>query len=266
MIALLNFGFERGGEVPRCERIGDAFITRRFAVYCPKAIAGINSLPRTLHTRVFQIQMPKRKHDEQIDEFEPDRLNEWAERTRDDHAIFALRNAGKVAEMYERRSKLFPRSDKEDGRPVTDDRLRDILAPLYAIAAVIDREAGCPVATPGLDQFAEVQAGLRHSDDTEDDIAMAVHALFEWAIPRWEHGKVLMQVPEAIQLFKSAQIGWATEPARAKSLLRKLGGENKPDWWMGKTTRGYVYYEADLTDLVERYPIAGVPACPKEKR
>jgi hypothetical protein len=56
-------------------------------------------------------------------------------------------------------------------------------------------------------------------------------------------------------VFKDAEIEWAVDPAKAKSLLRKLNGVNRPTWWDGKTRRGYVFYKAELDDLIERHPI-----------
>src|SRR5438309_771787 len=118
--------------------------------------------------------------------------------------------------------------------------------PLYAVAAVIDHEAGHLVATPRLDEFAAMQAGSRNSDPASDDWAVAAHALFDWATPRWQDGKVVIKTAEAIELFKSAEIDWVTDSARAKSLLRKLGGQNRTIWRMERSIRGYVFYQSEL--------------------
>lgn len=266
VISILNAGFERGGCVPRSIPTGDTWVTRRFSVYSPKAIAGISHLPHTLHTRVFQVDMPKRKASEPIQAFEPDRLAHPAEALRDDQAIFALRNATQIAEMYAGRSKLVACSDASAKSPIPD-RLRDILAPLYAIAAVIDLEAGALLATPGLDGFAAIQAGSRDSDPVFVDYAIALHALSAWAVPQWRNGKVLIKTQEAVLLFKANEIGWASDSARTQTLLRKLGGRNQTDWWKGELTRGYVFQQAELQDLVERHPIrAEEPLCQKQER
>jgi hypothetical protein len=257
VIAILNAGFERGGVVQRCELAGDRWTIREFGVYCPKAIAGISTLPRTLNSRVFQIEMPKKKETEKIDSFEPDRLAPWAEETRDDLARFALMNTGKILELYQGRSELVPRSI--NGVVRLDDRLRDILAPLYVVAAVIDLEAGALGATADLERFAAIQAGARRSDPAGDEYALAAHLLFDWAASRWREDRVLIQTSDAINLFRSGEIDWATDSAGAKSLLRKLGGINSPTWWgdesARKTTRGYVFRRSELQDIVERHPI-----------
>jgi hypothetical protein len=77
----------------------------------------------------------------------------------------------------------------------------------------------------------------------------------------------VIRTDEAIGVFRSVEIDWATESAKAKSLLRKLGGQNRSEWWLGKPTRGFVFSEAELRDLVERHPIRlEVPLCSEEKR
>jgi hypothetical protein len=102
---------------------------------------------------------------------------------RDQLAVFALRNAGVIAELYEARSTLLP-IQVEGSSALIGDRLRDILFPMYAVAAAIDREAGQLIATSELDDFAAAQAGLRESDG--GDQAVAVHALFNFAELRWD--------------------------------------------------------------------------------
>jgi hypothetical protein len=259
VIAILNAGFERGGSVPRMIPQGDKWKTRRFNVYCPKAIAGLSRLPRTLETRVFQIAMPKRKPTEKIDPFEPDRLIKWAKTMQDDQAIFALRHATQIAEVYAARSELIPTGLG------ADDRLRDILAPLYALAAIIDREAGELVATPGLDQFAAWQAHLRGSDTSADGNAVAAHALFDWWERRGSSGSVVIRTEEAVALFKSVDI--EIDLRMTKALLRSLGGRNGAAWRDGRTIRGYVFDWAELQDLVDRHPLPREAApCGEEKR
>jgi hypothetical protein len=130
------------------------------------------------------------------------------------------------------------------------------------VAAVIDHEAGNLMATPELDRFATVQAGGRQTDSASEDYAIAARALFEWASTRWHSGKVVIKTDEAIRIFKSAEIDWAADSAKAKSLLRKLGGQNKSVWWREETIRGYVFYQIDLQDVVDRHPISTeVPSC-----
>jgi hypothetical protein len=255
LLSLLNAGFERGGQVPRMVPAQDGWRRQTFEAYCPKAVAGISQIPRVLQTRVLQFEMRRKKKHEVTQPFQPDRLTNWAATVRDNMAIFSLRYATVIAQLYEARDKIVP-SGGVDGRPVFDDRLRDILAPIYTIAAVIDHAAGRLIATSEVDSFANLQAGARNSESV-GDYAIAAHALFEWAERRqWnDKDKVAVRTDEAMEVFKNAEIAWVTESAKAHSLLRKLGGVNKTVWRNGKAVRAYEFDKTELQDLVERNPI-----------
>jgi hypothetical protein len=253
LISLLNAGFERGGQVARMIPAADGWKRQTFDVYSPKIIAGINQIPRVLQTRVLHIEMRKKKPTEKRQSFKPDRQANRLAKIRDDSALFALRNAPTIAQMYEARDELVPTSGHE-GKTIFDDRLRDILAPIYALAAVVDHQAGDLIATLEVNRFAELQAGARNSDSA-GDYALAVHAVFEWAETRWQDGEVLIRTDEAVDVFRAAEIEWALSRAKALDLLRKLGGRNIVKWRDRKTQRGYIFVRAELQDLVERNPI-----------
>jgi len=265
LIGILNAGFERGAQVRRMTPVGEVWAVRPFGVYGPKVIAGINQIPRPLQTRAFRIEMRKKKNSEEIRSFRPDRLMKWAAKRRDDLAIFALQNAEQITELYDKRDELVPKRS-EGGNTVFDDRLRDIFAPLYAMAAIVDEQAGKQVAISQLNQFVQIQAGARDSEGAGDYV-LAAHALWNWAK---EHsngqGKILIKTKQAQRLFEAAEIDWAAQDsARAKSLLRKLGGINDVAWLDGSTQRGYVFNKTELQDLVERNPLSAT-CIPSKKR
>jgi hypothetical protein len=60
--SLLNAGFERGAQVPRCVNKGEEI--KEYAVFCPKAFAGIGSLPDTVTDRCVPIRLRKKRRDE----------------------------------------------------------------------------------------------------------------------------------------------------------------------------------------------------------
>ena len=263
--AILNAGFQRGAKVPRMEAVGKQWKLRAFDVYSPKIISGINQVPRTLQTRSFRIEMRKRKKSEHILPFSPDRLEAWSANRRDDMAILALRNAKKIARLYARRDDLVPKQN-EDGDVVFDDRLRDIFAPLYVMAKIVDDDLGEPAATSQLYQFLLLQAGARDAEGVGDYV-LAVHALWNWAKDRWDqNGNVMIQTHEAQTLFDQAEIDWAaTDKAKTKTLLRKLGGTNDSHWWGNRTRRGYWFSKSELQDLVERNPLSSTPIDRKKR-
>src|SRR5262249_3922358 len=113
LLGILNGGFERGAQVPRIESDGKKQTLKKFDIYSPKVVAGISQIPRVLLTRVFQIEMRKRKKGEKITSFEPDRREKWASRVRDNLSIFALQKSKEIAEKYAERSKIVPRKSKD---------------------------------------------------------------------------------------------------------------------------------------------------------
>jgi hypothetical protein len=120
--SLLNAGFERGAKVPRCLNRGSAI--HDYEVFCPKAFAGIGSLPDTITDRCIPIRLRKKRRDESVERFrkreckkigEPirERLEAWS---RDEKVIAALRSA------------------RLDAPDALSDRQADICEPLLAIA------------------------------------------------------------------------------------------------------------------------------------
>jgi hypothetical protein len=62
--AILNAGHRRGSRVPRC--VGQDQEIQEFAVFCPKVLAGIGSLPDTVADRAVPIRLERKKPDEKV--------------------------------------------------------------------------------------------------------------------------------------------------------------------------------------------------------
>jgi Protein of unknown function (DUF3631) len=86
---VLNMGHRRGGKATICVGQGPNIATKRFDVFCPKAIAGIGRLPDTVAGRSVPIRLKRKAGDEQVERFrrrlvegETDKLRqllaEWA--------------------------------------------------------------------------------------------------------------------------------------------------------------------------------------------
>ena len=65
--SMLNAGFERGSKVRRC--VGPNFDVKDFAVFCPKALAGIGKLPDTVSDRCIPIRLVRKKKSEAVQRF-----------------------------------------------------------------------------------------------------------------------------------------------------------------------------------------------------
>jgi hypothetical protein len=120
--AMLNSGYVRSGKATVCEKLDGDFSVRDFATFCPKAFAGIGTLPDTLADRCLTIVMRRRKATEKVGRFRirlvggeatalAERLDAWAPGVVDD-----LRRA--EARLPE----------------ALTDRQQDVVEPLLAIA------------------------------------------------------------------------------------------------------------------------------------
>ena len=67
--ALLNAGFERKAQVPRCVGQGSNYQVQEFAVFCAKAFAGIGRLPDTVSDRCIPIRLIRRSRHELVQRF-----------------------------------------------------------------------------------------------------------------------------------------------------------------------------------------------------
>jgi Protein of unknown function (DUF3631) len=67
--AILNAGFRRGGKASMCVKQGSDYVARDFDTFCPKAIAGIGSLPDTVADRSIPIRIRRRLPSEPLDRF-----------------------------------------------------------------------------------------------------------------------------------------------------------------------------------------------------
>jgi hypothetical protein len=61
---ILNTGYRKSGKATLCVGQGAKFTTKDFTTFCPKAIAGIGTLPDTVADRSIPIQLRRRTQDE----------------------------------------------------------------------------------------------------------------------------------------------------------------------------------------------------------
>lgn len=120
--AVLNAGFQRHAKVARC--CGDNHELKEFRVFCPKAIAGIGSLPDTIADRCIPIQLARRSTTEHIDRFRSRDVRPLAE-----PIIESLKAWSSQPTVIETLRAARPRVPDALG-----DRQADICEPLIAIA------------------------------------------------------------------------------------------------------------------------------------
>ena len=119
---ILNLGYRRSGVVSCCVGKAETLEFHDFSAFCPKAIAGIGSLPDTVEDRSFPIRLQRRAPHEQVEKFRRSEIEAEAILLRD-HI------AGCISKIFEALKLSRPESLAELG-----DRQNEIAAPLLAIA------------------------------------------------------------------------------------------------------------------------------------
>jgi hypothetical protein len=120
--SLLNAGFERKAKVPRC--IDKGREVHDFAVFCPKAFAGIGSLPDTVTDRCIPVRLKKKRREESVQRFRRREAEATARPIRERLEVWA-----NCAETISGLSSARPSIPDQ-----LSDRQADICEPLLAIA------------------------------------------------------------------------------------------------------------------------------------
>jgi uncharacterized protein DUF3631 len=119
---ILNAGFRRGGVTSLCVGQGANLSYRDFAVFSPKAIAGLGKLPDTIADRAVPIELRRRRRGEHVERFRQRKVEPDAVPLHSAAAAWAEANLRALAEAE-------PELPDE-----LDDRAQDIVEPLLAIA------------------------------------------------------------------------------------------------------------------------------------
>jgi hypothetical protein len=253
VIALLNVGFKRDAKVPRVlDPKTDTL--RDFDVYSPKAIASISHLPDTTADRVIPIEMRRKRKSDKIKRIGTRATAAEASRLREDCHIAALCFTGDIAECYEQAEQL-PLIPAD-----LDDRARDILEPLFAIAAIADGESGQHAYYLVVVEAAKALCGLRASDESSELNLISAAEALRGSDDREEFA---ITSGQAFALFRQVdELKWLEGDGGAKALLRQFGFRSamhrknlftEPPDGDRELVRGYRISRAELDDFINRY-------------
>jgi hypothetical protein len=146
--SLLNSGYRRGQRVYRMGG-GNNTVLENFAVFGPKALAGLGKLPPTLASRCIRIELKRRRRDEPVEDFFPgDLADETAE----------LRRQLEAWAKASLDALTAARPERVDG---LRDRTTEVWRPLLAIAE-LDGDAWAARA-----RRAAIALATDESDDEE---------------------------------------------------------------------------------------------------
>jgi hypothetical protein len=119
---LLNAGYQRGGQVQRCEIIGKKIEVRSYSVFAPKCFAAIGTLPDTIADRSIHIRMRRKTPEEKVDRFRRRLVRDEATRIANWLDIWSASALAELADAWP----VLP--------DALDDRGQDAWEPLLAIA------------------------------------------------------------------------------------------------------------------------------------
>ncbi|HEV2771638.1 MAG TPA: DUF3631 domain-containing protein [Thermoleophilaceae bacterium] len=158
---VLNSGYKRSGATTVCVGQGANIDFRDFSTYCPKAIAGIGTLPDTVRDRALPIRLERIAPDEEVEEFDEELAEPAAADLRDRLERFAASAGGQL------------RGTRPDVVAGLGARTKEVIRPLLAIAdvaagswpeqarrAVIELHGGEPVedGSQGIRLLADIRA------------------------------------------------------------------------------------------------------------
>lgn len=241
VIAVLNSYYSNATVMRNAPGPKKKFVLEKLPIFCPKVIAGIERLPFTLQDRCIKIFLHRKKSSERVERFMPDNFQRL-EHVRDQLDAWAVRNGFQLLHAYSGRESL--------GVPQEiDDRLKDLLEPLFAIASVLPRWVKKKLvrATDRLNKD-------RMSEEGESNAVVIGLQLLKERFPA-EHEVWRLRTEDAFDMF-SKDLPSVETKAQAQALLRRLGFRSKRGRVGNKVLRAYQISHRKLENLCERYQLA----------
>jgi hypothetical protein len=146
--------------------------------------------------------------------------------------------------------------EKADDFPIpseADDRARDILEPLFAIALLLDKNDSHLVVTKQLIEAAKRIARDRAADEGEDETVVAALDISSREFPEGKERWVLTSQDACVVLQKHDALEWVENRRQASSMLRQLGFRSGAHRKGKNIFRAYELTWSTLKDLCERY-------------
>jgi hypothetical protein len=240
--ALLNAGNEPGTTVPRCAGANrDELVD--YAVYCPKALAGIGKLPATIADRSIEIRMKRKAPLEEIERFRRREVTEQAEPLHQELDTWGPFHADELSEA----------------RPTIPDELNDRAADGWeALLAIADLAGG---SWPGRGRRAALV--LSGEEDEEQSTGLLLLADVKAVFENREEDRIhTSDLIEALAAFEESPWGewwWSSDvgkptkgaPRRLAHLIKPYGPRSHDVRIGDKVAKGY--REEDFLDPWTRF-------------
>jgi hypothetical protein len=241
VISVLNSYKSSGGVMRNTPGKNKQYVVEKFKVYCPKVIAGIDNLPETLQDRCIKIYLHRKRKTDKVERFVP-AMFEKMKPLRSQIDAWSDRDGMSVLKNYHQGSVLPAEAD---------DRLKDLMEPLFAIASVMPKWV-----REKLTEATEMLARDRKANEEESNaVVLGVQALKEH-FPK--HGvSWQLRSDKALQIFQEDVPGIDTK-SQAQALLRRFGLRSVRVRFGNHVLRAYVVSRKALDRLVERYGLQNV--------
>jgi len=155
IMAVLNTGYRHGATIPRNVGEGSNMKVKDFKTFCPKAFAGIGSLPDTLADRSIPIRLERRAPSQVVERFRERRERQRTEGLRE-----------RLARLAEASFDVLDQA--EPGLPdALSDRQQDVWEPLLAIADLAGAD------WPGRARAAAISLHSSRSDENNSILLLA---------------------------------------------------------------------------------------------
>src|SRR5712692_3710278 len=252
LLATLNSGFERGGSVLRNEKNANGnFEQTNFDTYCPRALAGINTLTDTLEDRSVIILMQRKLAREKTERFSPSRLEEEAQALRDRCYLWALTHAVDLAAVYDQADSAFPALTS------LDDRARDLWEPLVSLMALADGERGDrqTTFTDELTGLARDLCQVRDGAAYDSTVVQIVQALQRIVAEKrqaglWQAQADVTLTPTELTALLKEKLRWEKLSTKGLAIrLNPLGLVSKSTREEETAIRAYHLSEQNLAEL-----------------
>jgi len=212
------------------------YVMEKLNVYCPKVIAGITNLPDTLQDRCIKIYLHRKRKSDVVERFMPSTI-ERMEPLRNQIDAWAVRERIRILAAYHHGPAL-PRE--------SDDRLKDMMEPLFAIASVMPKWIN-EMLLEGTKRLAKDR---RANEGESNPVVLGIQALREnypKDVEAWS-----LRSDNALNIFREDVPGVETK-SQAQGLLRKFGFRSDRVRFGKRVLRAYVISRKALDRLVERY-------------
>jgi len=240
VISILNSYYSRSTVLRTVRGKKTDYTLVGFPTYCPKVIAGINDLPTTLQDRCIKIFLHRKTQSENVERFTPSAFDKQ-EGLRNQLEAWSTRDALRIIGAYGNRDLIGLPDD-------IDDRAKDLLEPLFAIASVLPKWVRV-----GLTQGAENLGKERRSQEAESNsVVQGLQILIE----QFPAEKTLwrLRTEQALEFF-SEEIPGIETSSQAQALLRRLGFRSKRCRIGNKVLRAYEIPRKRLKQLLARYRV-----------